>query len=397
MAKKNKMVWVIILLLVVGGYYMMKKESGNLIAYNGDKDSCESSRQNTINMGYCVGECIKVTQEMVSCIGYGWTNWGYYYDGGFGFCDKNDKIWKCLYNNNLSGIYLQMSDLYGIDYSGLTIKDYGEQTIANEWCTYVGACNRKVQITVFRASAITQPLGKNYIRENMYVDALEGQYPLGIEIDSDNTVDLDIRSGDYISLLGDGKTVKVYLPTYTGDKLIVYVASDGSTYWDTALTQPTISTSTCPYDGQCSSCSEYASVYSDWSKSICSNTQHGECKYQMLNLGYVVDYNYTDLTIPICIPPLQTCNTQCNTCEDYNRMKTDFLNFVCTTDQWTTCKNKLLTQCGSTCNTPADTNCNNCVSTSELISFINKWSSNDASATTTILISVINAWVSGTC
>ena len=52
----------------------------------------------------------------------------------------------------------------------------------------------------------------------------------------------------------------------------------------------------------------------------------------------------------------------------------------------------------SSCNTPADiAPCNNCVSTSELISFINKWSSNDASATTTILISVINAWVSGTC
>ena len=51
---------------------------------------------------------------------------------------------------------------------------------------------------------------------------------------------------------------------------------------------------------------------------------------------------------------------------------------------------------GTTCNTPADiAPCNNCVSTSELISFINKWSSN--TETTTTLISVINAWVSGTC
>ena len=45
--------------------------------------------------------------------------------------------------------------------------------------------------------------------------------------------------GQYVTLTFDlGKQVKVHLPAFTGNSLTLYIASDGSTFRDAALTMP---------------------------------------------------------------------------------------------------------------------------------------------------------------
>ena len=103
MAKKKGVGLIIILILIVGGFYMYNKKEGGSFSWSFSYlNTCESDRQRLVNLGYCIGECVYLTEDMINCIGYGNINtWGHYNgystncDGG----DREDRIWKCLYGN----------------------------------------------------------------------------------------------------------------------------------------------------------------------------------------------------------------------------------------------------------------------------------------------------------
>jgi hypothetical protein len=89
-------------------------------------------------------------------------------------------------------------------------------------------------------------LGSKQSGEDTFQDGAEASTPMPVKINIDagaasqcNNPPVTLKATDYVMLTFDGgRQLAVYLPAFTGASLILYPASDGSTYYDAARTMP---------------------------------------------------------------------------------------------------------------------------------------------------------------
>ncbi len=151
---------------------------------------------------------------------------------------------------------LVMTDLEGINLDGLTVTDYSSSIqddcvvdgepwvdIIFEIRSYEGVDDQKFPFSLGEGD-FTQNytiLGKRYIGKNViteYYDEEEITEELPVVLRLNTDCIADIREGDYITLTYDGgQTLDVYLPVVNGRVFSnLFIAEDGSTYLDDALT-----------------------------------------------------------------------------------------------------------------------------------------------------------------
>src|SRR5262249_6051614 len=133
---------------------------------------------------------------------------------------------------------LAIADLTGMDASmapGFDAPGFRCKSMAI--CGIAGSC-------VYYAN---DTLGSLQSAETTYTDGAETATPAPVKLRIDggaasqcNNPAITLKDGDYIAISYDAAPTKlaVYLPAFTGTSLTVYVASDGSTFYDAALTQP---------------------------------------------------------------------------------------------------------------------------------------------------------------
>jgi hypothetical protein len=130
-----------------------------------------------------------------------------------------------------------MSDLTSLDVSTAPGFD-----VAGFRCKAFVVCGAAMSCVYF---AVDQNLGHRQSAEAMYYDgtAVTPGVPVKIWVTGgaqSGCVDANVTfaAGNYVTLTFDmGKSLKVYLPAFTGKEITLYVSQNGSTYRDAALTQ----------------------------------------------------------------------------------------------------------------------------------------------------------------
>ena len=135
---------------------------------------------------------------------------------------------------------LQIASLENLDLSLLSVQIYGVP--------------RAMQFTMYSGSTFNSIKGVKWLDENVFMQdshVTPGslRFEIGISAPGINS---DIKAGEIIEIVYDGgQTINVYLPELQGPvKGSVYVATDGSTYWDPALTNLAQSAPNLPAKGQ---------------------------------------------------------------------------------------------------------------------------------------------------
>ena len=134
-------------------------------------------------------------------------------------CEDSDGTWVTEYHNTTDPLII--TDLIDLSTSGLTFRSYGD--------------NHSIEIKI---GSVEEVKGGLDLDIGEFTDFGESSTsPIYIEL-TQITMPIILRDGDYVNIEFDNNlSTSIFLPEYIGDHLKLYISKEGSTYYDSGLTQ----------------------------------------------------------------------------------------------------------------------------------------------------------------